>query len=432
MRQMPELKIEIPSPVQEILNTLRTNGYEACIVGGCVRDALLGRVPGDWDITTSALPHEVKALFRSTVDTGIQHGTVLVILNGEGFEVTTYRIDGAYEDSRHPSSVTFTRSLEEDLKRRDFTINAFALNEEGLVDLFDGLSDLQKGLIRCVGDPAERFREDALRIMRAVRFSAQLGFEIEERTAAMIRTFSPSLAQISMERIRVEWEKTLLSDHPCLVNRYAGYGMAPYIIKNSWEKCFDPSGDALLEELLRRREQTGFYRPLMLAAFFRNLSPEEADQAFRELKYDNRTREAVTKILRFSDLPVDPDRAGIRQQLNRMGAETFFSILEMKDAMLCCGAFRNGERAEAGRARITKMRETAEDIIVCGEPFQISQLAVNGKDLMEAGVPAGKKIGLFLEKILQKVMQSPTLNNKAILCSHEFLSEVENECKDNL
>ena len=178
-----EITIELPQKVRVILDRLRQGGYEGYAVGGCVRDALLGRIPHDWDITTSAKPLETKSLFERTIDTGIQHGTVTVMIDHEGFEVTTYRIDGEYEDSRHPKEVAFTANLIEDLKRRDFTINAMAYNEtDGLVDEFDGVKDLKEKKIRCVGDPRERFGEDALRILRAVRFSAQLGFCVEEKT----------------------------------------------------------------------------------------------------------------------------------------------------------------------------------------------------------------------------------------------------------
>ena len=198
------MKLWIPPKVSEILDILHSHGYEAYVVGGCVRDSILARTPDDWDITTSAKPEEVKKLFRRTVDTGLQHGTVTVLLGNDGYEVTTYRLDGEYEDSRHPKEVTFTSSLEEDLKRRDFTINAMAYNqEEGLVDLFGGMRDLQGKVIRAVGEPKERFTEDALRIMRAVRFSAQLGFTIDEKTYKALAELSPNLVHISAERIQV-------------------------------------------------------------------------------------------------------------------------------------------------------------------------------------------------------------------------------------
>ena len=207
--------IELPERVKEILDTIMEAGYEAYAVGGCIRDSILGRKPNDWDITTSASPYEIKELFRRTVDTGIQHGTVTVMMDKEGFEVTTYRIDGDYKDGRHPSEVTFTASLKEDLRRRDFTINAMAYNEQnGLVDIFGGMQDIADGVIRCVGEPRERFSEDALRIMRAVRFSAQLGYQIEEKTKAAIEELAPTLKKISAERIQVELVKLLTSDHP--------------------------------------------------------------------------------------------------------------------------------------------------------------------------------------------------------------------------
>ena len=190
---MNNFNIKLPDDVQFIIHTLQLHGFEAYAVGGCVRDSILGREPGDWDITTSAMPEETKALFDKTFDTGIEHGTITVLLNHEGYEVTTYRIDGKYEDSRHPKEVTFTPNLEEDLKRRDFTINAMAYNEtEGLIDIFGGLQDIEAKLIRCVGNPEERFGEDALRIMRAIRFSAQLGYEIHEDTEAAIRKLAHS------------------------------------------------------------------------------------------------------------------------------------------------------------------------------------------------------------------------------------------------
>lgn len=209
------MKIQLPEKVRIIINVLQKHGYEAYAVGGCVRDSILGRVPDDWDITTSATPLETKALFSRTFDTGIEHGTITVLLDKEAFEVTTYRVDGEYEDSRHPKEVTFTRSLKEDLLRRDFTINAMAYNDtEGLIDIFGGIEDLNNKTIRCVGNAEERFSEDALRILRAVRFAAQLGFEIEEETQEGIRKLAPTLANISAERIQVELIKMLISPNP--------------------------------------------------------------------------------------------------------------------------------------------------------------------------------------------------------------------------
>ena len=209
------MKIQIPSGANYIIKTLMAHGYEAYVVGGCVRDSILHKTPQDWDITTSATPEQTKALFPRTIDTGIEHGTVTVMIQREGYEVTTYRVDGKYEDHRRPKEVTFTASLLEDLKRRDFTINAMAYNpEEGLVDAFCGAEDLEKGIIRCVGIPQERFDEDALRILRAVRFAAQLNFVIDEETQVAIREKALFLREISAERIQVELTKLITSEHP--------------------------------------------------------------------------------------------------------------------------------------------------------------------------------------------------------------------------
>ena len=232
------MQIKIPQNVEKIIKTLEAAGFEAYAVGGCVRDSLLGRTPNDWDITTSALPEDVKGLFRKTFDTGIKHGTVSVLLDQTVYEVTTYRIDGEYDDSRHPKNVVFTKSLSEDLKRRDFTINAMAYNpSSGIVDLFNGREDIEKKIIRCVGDPNERFGEDALRIMRAVRFAAQLSYDIDKETAEAIKKLAPTLENISAERKREELLKIILSDNP-------GYLMKAYELGIT--KVIFPEFDAMV------------------------------------------------------------------------------------------------------------------------------------------------------------------------------------------
>ena len=215
---MNNIKIELPSGVAQIIGELNKAGYEAYAVGGCVRDSILGRDPHDWDITTSAMPLEVKGIFKRTVDTGIKHGTVTVLLGDEGFEVTTFRVDGEYSDHRHPTDVKFTRNLREDLLRRDFTINAMAYSEKtGIVDIYGGMDDLENKIIKAVGDPDARFDEDALRIMRAVRFAAQLGFDIEENTREAIKRHVKYLEDVSAERIETELTKLIMSDHPELL-----------------------------------------------------------------------------------------------------------------------------------------------------------------------------------------------------------------------
>lgn len=221
----------IPEKAAEIIRVLMNHGFEAYAVGGCVRDSILGRKPEDWDITTSARPEEVKRIFPRTVDTGIEHGTVTVLMDREQFEVTTYRVDGEYTDHRHPKEVTFTASLEEDLKRRDFTINAMAYNPEtGLVDIFQGIEDLERKIIRCVGDPGERFDEDALRILRAIRFSAQLGFVIDDATKQAMSERAETLKDVSAERIRVELVKLLVSAYPEKIREACRLGITRVVL----------------------------------------------------------------------------------------------------------------------------------------------------------------------------------------------------------
>ena len=232
---------KIPPAVGKILKRIEEAGYEAWAVGGCVRDCLLGRVPADWDITTDARPEQIKDIFKRTLDTGLQHGTVTVLEyeNGrpKGYEVTTYRIDGDYGDGRHPDKVEFTADLAEDLKRRDFTINAMAYAPgKGLKDLHGGIADLEAGMIRCVGDARERFSEDALRMMRAIRFAAQLNARIEDSTWQAITEMAEGIRRVSAERIRVELEKLLMSDHPSLFRLFYESGLSAYFLPE-WEAC---------------------------------------------------------------------------------------------------------------------------------------------------------------------------------------------------
>jgi len=231
LSNQPNNRFNIPEAARHIIDVLYDNGYEAFVVGGCVRDSLLGKEPKDWDITTSAAPQEVKSLFKKTIDTGIEHGTVTVMIDRVGYEVTTYRIDGEYKDSRRPESVEFTSNLEEDLLRRDFTINAMAYNDKvGVVDKFNGIEDLNNKIIRCVGNPVERFTEYALRILRAVRFSAQLDFSIGEETRQAIVKLAPTLSNISAERIKTELDKTFMSNHPEKITDAYNMGITKVIL----------------------------------------------------------------------------------------------------------------------------------------------------------------------------------------------------------
>ena len=401
--ELKNINIDIPRPVREILDTLHGAGFEACIVGGCVRDVILGRRPEDWDITTQALPYQVKSLFKSTADTGLEHGTVMVIKGGAGYEVTTFRIDGKYLDGRHPESVEFTPSLEEDLKRRDFTINAFAYSpDKGVTDLFDGISDLNNGLIRCVGEAERRFGEDALRIMRAVRFSAQLSFKIEEKTAKAIEKFAPKLAQVSTERIRVEFEKTLLSDNPEYVCLYRDYGLAPYIFPDVYEKCFGDDEAHLLKNI--KSEEKEELKYLRLAAFFDKLSGEDAGKVLKRFTYDNRTKETVSCILKFKDYFVSEDFPAVKRAMRDMGADVFAMVQKLKIAQ--------AKTAGKDPAHYIKLLEIMQEVIDSGEAYTVPMLAVNGADLIKAGIPQGTQVGQTLNEILELVTDNPGINKK--------------------
>ncbi len=378
------------------MERLTEAGYEAYCVGGCVRDSLLGRAPEDWDITTSALPEQVKSLFSNTVDTGIQHGTVMVINKGIGYEVTTYRIDGEYKDGRHPEQVTFTRSLEEDLKRRDFTINAFAYNEErGLVDLFGGVDDLDTKIIKAVGNPDKRFEEDALRIMRAIRFSAQLGFTVEENTYEAVGRHADRLAQVSMERIRVEFEKTLTSNNSGKIKEFFRLGMGEYILPGYSKRCknFDEEIATSYSDL---EEEDRRY--LLLADLLRNLTPEEAKDALRKMKYDNKTVNTVSRILQYQEVHCTADKVSIKRALQEEGEEIFFLTLQMQEAV--------------AKETFSQVREMAKEILDSQEPYTIGQLAVTGNDLMQEGIHEGAQIGETLKELLDRVIREPEKNTK--------------------
>lgn len=410
------MNFQIPSKVETIINILETAGFEAYAVGGCVRDTLLGRTPNDWDITTSARPEQVKELFHRTVDTGLAHGTVTVLMDKEGFEVTTYRVDGEYEDGRHPKEVTFTASLEEDLKRRDFTINAMAYNHrKGLVDLFDGQKDLEGKVIRCVGDPLERFTEDALRIMRAVRFSAQLGFSLETDTRKALSVLAPNLKHVSAERIQVELVKLLVSPHPDYLRIAYEAGITKEFLpefdlcmetpQNTPHHCYTV-GEHILHSLLYVKED----RVLRITMFlhdiakpvvrktdengrdhFKNHGPEGEKMAksiLRRLKFDNDTISKVTRLIRWHDLRPSSDPVEVRKAMNIIGEDLFPMWMEVQKAD---SQAQSDYLAEEKRARQEGVRRTWEKIVREGQCVSLKGLAVTGSDLIAAGMKLEKK-----------------------------------------
>ncbi len=448
------MKIQMPEDVKYILEKLNNAGYEAYAVGGCVRDSILGRIPDDWDITTSAKPEETKALFPRTIDTGIQHGTVTVMCNHAGYEVTTYRIDGEYEDSRHPKEVIFTSDLLEDLKRRDFTINAMAYNhlsvgeeekEEnhtGLVDAFGGIEDIRNRIIRCVGNPIHRFEEDALRMMRAVRFSAQLGYEIEEETKKAIQILSPNLAHISAERIQVELVKLLVSNHPDYLRTAYETGMTkvffPEFDKAMETKQNNPYhiytvGEHMLQSLNYIRND----KVLRLAMVLHDIAKPEtlqtgedgvdhfyghtdrgeemARKILRRLRFDNDTISKVCKLVKFHDRKLSLKPSKLRKAIVETGPELFPLLLEVKEADMMA---QSGYKKEEKQKELEDVRKVYQQILDAGDCLALKDLAVTGKDLIEAGMKPGKEMGQVLQKLFDYVLDSPEKNTKGDLLLH--------------
>ena len=434
--------IHLPEDVKAILHTLQEAGYEAYAVGGCIRDSLLGRRPDDWDITTSAKPQETKALFGKTIDTGIQHGTVTVMRHGRGYEVTTYRVDGEYEDGRHPKEVTFTASLKEDLRRRDFTVNAMAYNEEdGLVDLFGGRQDLEQKIIRCVGEANERFEEDALRIMRAVRFSAQLGFSIEERTKEAIRGHAGRLRQVSAERIQVELTKLVISPNPDFLRIAWETGITAVVLpefdhlmeqpQNNPHHCFSV-GEHTLHAMQAVRPDKCLRLSLLLHDVAKPLclttdaegidhfhghaqkGERMAAQILKRLRYDNHTTELVSRLVKWHDVAIAPEKKAVRRAASRMGKELFPLILEVKAADLA--AQSDYQRTEK-REWLERLRSLYEEIEREGDCLTIKDLAVNGRDLIQSGITPGPQLGLALQQLLEIVLEDPEKNTREYLLS---------------
>lgn len=450
------MKFELPEKVNSIIEALQEQGFEAYAVGGCVRDMVLHREPEDWDITTSATPMEVKNIFRRTVDTGIMHGTVTVLLDKDHFEVTTYRLDGIYEDNRHPKEVSFTSSLAEDLKRRDFTINAMAYNEkEGFIDLFHGMEDLENGLIRCVGSAKERFEEDALRILRAVRFSAQLGFQIEKKTLEAVQLQVSRLNHISAERIRIELTKLLLSDHPERLrllfetgitgvvlpefdsmmatqqnNIHHIYSVGEHTIKAveavagiQADKRFSSRERNILKwtmllhdiekpstKVIGKDGQDHFYGHQEKGAI-------TAKNILRRLKFDNDTLVAVVHLIRWHDYRFVLTPAGMRKIASKVGKDYMELLFEVNRADTSA---KNPAGTDEKYKSLDEAIRIYQKILEQGDCVTLKDLSVNGKDLIAEGFRPGKELGEILDKLLAAVIENPSLNKKDSLleCAH--------------
>ncbi len=412
------MMIRMPKEAQEILEKLNAHGYEAYIVGGCVRDSLLEKEPEDWDITTSAKPEEVKSVFGRTIDTGIQHGTVTIMRGKTGYEVTTYRIDGEYEDGRHPKTVEFTSNLKEDLKRRDFTINAMAYSpREGLIDIFGGVRDLQAGIIRCVGTAADRFTEDALRILRAIRFCAQLGFKIEENTWHSIKAIGPNLARVSKERVQAELTKLLVSSHPDYIKM---------VFSCSLESCISPGFARLIPDKIFINPKLPPLKYLRWASLLKDQSPQEAAQILKELKMDNDTMDKVKLLVKMCPLPIGLTPAQIRRAMSQMPDELFDSLLLLKRSLTACqetaAESENIQTADtipdktlSPLQELDQIQRTVREIRLRGDCTNLKMLAVTGNDLITHGMKPGKQLGETLKNLLNLVLEHPELNQKETL-----------------
>lgn len=432
-------KIKVPRGAQSIVLGLRYANHEAYVVGGCVRDSLLGREPNDWDICTSATPSEMKRHFNrlgiQTIDTGLKHGTITAKLNnGELYEVTTFRVDGNYSDSRHPDSVEFVDSIYKDLARRDFTINAMAYNSAGLVDPFHGRDDLERGVISCVGNPDDRFSEDALRILRALRFASIYNFWIDERTAESIHRNKDSLKNIAAERVQSELCKMLcgsgvlqvlleFSDvmaviipelKPCIGfeqnNRYHQYTVYEHIahaVANYTGTDISVKVALLLHDigkpLCYSEDENGGH-------FHGHAVPgrEIAETVMDRLRFDNKTKDEVLELVLYHDALIEPTPKTVRRWLNKIGEHRFSQLLDIRMADIKAHADgTQGSRIE----RCIVLGVLMAEILEQEQCFSMKDLAIKGKDILALGVPEGKLVGEILKHILDMVINDELDNH---------------------
>lgn len=446
--------IQLPYYVQTALRTLEKNGYSAYCVGGCVRDSLLDKKPQDWDIATSATPLESCGVFADfqTIKTGLQHGTITVILDGHTMEITTFRIDGDYLDSRHPETVSFTTDIEADLARRDFTINAMAYSDKsGIIDPYGGRTDLQRGLLRCVGDAGLRFSEDALRILRCVRFSSQLGFSIDPDTYAAAISACHQLSRISAERIQVELSKTLCGSYaegvlrenaPILFSvlpelqpmEHCGQEM-PYHIYDVWEHTLHALGASsaqlpvrlalLLHDSGKPAVKTFDHKGQAHFYGHAEVSTQIARDILRRLRYPKRLQELVCSLVKHHDHILPFKRMRIKRLLQELGAENFFSLMEVMRGDLSA---QHPDLLPVRLPMLSQTIEAARDLLDNNACLSLSQLAINGRDLQDLGCPDGKRMGELLHELLDLVIleQVPNERERLLKIARRRLSQSYN------
>ncbi|MGE4284223.1 MAG: CCA tRNA nucleotidyltransferase [Clostridia bacterium] len=434
------IDMNIPNGVVCILDQLNKNGFEAYIVGGCIRDSIRNKEPKDWDITTSALPEQVKEIFTHTYDTGIKHGTVTIILNNQAYEITTFRIEGIYRDHRKPSSVSFTYSLLEDLKRRDFTMNAIAFHpEKGFIDPFDGKGDILKRVIRCVGNPSERFNEDSLRMLRAIRFACQLDFKIDQCSLDAIYQHRELILNISMERIREELNKMLMSEYPLNLLLMKEGRLMEYILPEL-DRCFLASqnhpyhvytvGMHILKAVENIEKNIILKWTMLLHDIGKPVCKTTDDKGIdhfyghgeesvrigydilKRLKFDKKSADMIIQLVRWHDRPIEPTDRAVRKAVRIMGKEIFLNFLKVKEADI---KSQNSSCLSQRLKQLETVKEIYAGVIFAGQCLSLDDLAVNGNDLVEIGVPKGKGIGVMLNELLEMVISEPQKNEKETL-----------------
>ena len=435
-----ELDITLPMPVARALSLLEARGYEAFTVGGCVRDSLLGRVPNDWDITTNATPEQMKTCFEDfrVIETGIQHGTLTVIIDGTQLEITTYRNDGEYLDNRHPAQVTFSKHIEDDLSRRDFTVNAMAYHpQKGLIDLFDGRVDLKAHVIRCVGDAKTRFEEDGLRILRAIRFASVLDFAIEEKTAKAVHDCKNLLSGIAAERIREEFCKLIcgrgavriLRDYIDVISVFLPeLGACVGFEQNTKYHCFDvfehtlqalalcENGDLItrLGILLHDIGKPLCYTEDEQGGHFKGHAPvgvEITKNALSRLRFDNETIRRMELLVEWHDIPLSAEKKRVKRLMQKLSNTDILRLLEIKR----CDRLAHAKDFQELPPDLALIPSVIEEIRAEDACLSLKTLAIDGADLMAIGIPEGKKIGTMLHTLLDDVIEERLPNEKNAL-----------------
>lgn len=433
-----DINVMMPAGAERILSTLTAAGYEAYLVGGCVRDLLRGVPPQDWDICTSALPEETEACFpgRRIVETGLKHGTVTILDGEEAYEVTTYRSDGPYSDGRRPDRVRFVSDLREDLSRRDFTMNAIAMDLRGeLRDPFGGERDIRERRIRCVGESARRFREDGLRIMRGLRFGAVLGYELEEETARAIHQCRAMLDHVAAERIHVELCKLItgqraaeiLGEFPDVLWRFwpeleglsAMEQRNPWHCWNGWEHTLRAVGASPADETLRitmllhdvgkPRCKTTDEEGIDHFCGHPEIGAEMADEMLGRLKFENEIRRQVVTLVKYHDIDLYRSPRAVRRWLSKLGRSTFFRLLEVKRADALA---QNREKSQKRLEELAEIRSLAEKLIEEGQCLSLKELDIDGGDILAAGIPPGPEVGRILERLLNAVLDGEVPNQR--------------------